>query len=188
MHSRNRFKSRKSHSKKRFTPDEDKIIISLVKPNYENDWARISKSLDKRTARQCRDRWCNYLDPSLNRKEWLPEEDDKLMKLFEQKGPQWKFFSIILNGRSINDVRNRYFKLVRKSLKLSKNNGKKKESHVKIEKKEILDDVVPIETSEKIDEKNVRKNYFDQEIFSNFDNFSFDFNELIHEFEELFEK
>ena len=48
--------------------------------------------------------------------------------------------------------------------------------------------MVPIETSEKIDEKNVRKNYFDQEIFSNFDNFSFDFNELIHEFEELFEK
>lgn len=173
MHSKTRSKKHKTHSKKRFTPDEDRIIKALVNPNIETNWSFIAKSLEKRTARQCRDRWFNYLDPSLNRDEWLPEEDEILVKLFEQKGPQWKFFTIILNGRSINDVRNRYFKLLRKSQKFSKSSDVK---DISIQKKEIQ--------KPSLFQGDITKtNIFDNEIFSNFDSLSFDLDELLQEFD-----
>lgn len=104
-----------AYSKRRFTPTEDSIIISLAKPNCSNDWSIIAKSVEKRSARQCRDRWNNYLNPNLNKDEWIPEEDELLMKIFNEKGPQWKSFSLLFKGRSINNVRNRCFKLLRKS-------------------------------------------------------------------------
>ena len=103
------------YSKRRFTPSEDKIIISLAKPNCTNDWSIIAKSVEKRSARQCRDRWNNYLNPNLNKDEWVPEEDELLIKIFNEKGPQWKSFSLMFKGRSINNVRNRCFKLLRKN-------------------------------------------------------------------------
>ena len=169
--------STKVISKKRFTPTEDEIIKSLARTDCENDWSFIAKSLERRTARQCRDRWNNYLNPYLNNKEWLQDEDELLLKLYKQKGPQWKSFSMIFNGRSINNVRNRCFKLVRKSQKKhSKSSVKKKD----ISKKKS--------TESSIDKKKFKKNVFDSELFSNFDSLSINVEAFIDEFEESLQK
>lgn len=165
--------SSRSYSKKRFTPSEDQIIISLVKPNGENDWSKIAKSLEKRTARQCRDRWNNYLNPSLNKDDWNPEEDELLLKLFEEKGPQWKTLSNIFNGRSINNVRNRCFKLVRKKKKNSKSGP-------------LLPPKEHVMKSTTND--NIKMNLFDQELLSNFDSFPIDINSFIEELEDSLRK
>lgn len=165
----------KAYSKKRFTPTEDEIIKSLARTDSENDWSFISKSLERRTARQCRDRWNNYLNPSLNNKEWLQDEDELLLKLYKQKGPQWKSFSMIFNGRSINNVRNRCFKLVRKS--------QKKRSKSSVKKKEISE-----EKDTKIEPKKIKMNLFDKELFSNFDSLSIDVDAFVVEFEESLQK
>lgn len=34
-----------------------------------------------RTDVQCRERWCNVLDPSLDKGQWTPEEDARLLEL-----------------------------------------------------------------------------------------------------------
>ncbi|KAK8864848.1 hypothetical protein M9Y10_010375 [Tritrichomonas musculus] len=161
---------------KHFTPTEDQVILSLAKPDGENDWCKISKSLKHRTARQCRDRWNNYLDPNLNRNEWTNEEDELLLKLFNEKGPQWRSFTVVLNGRSINDVRNRCFKLIRKKEKLLRNSNKKKS----IPKS---DEVKLLPSSFSIPNTNLEMNIFDNDILSNFEGFSFDTDELFEAFE-----
>lgn len=172
---------------KRFKPYEDYIINSLASPNGENDWCKISKSLKNRTARQCRDRWNNYLNPALNKTEWKKEDDELLMKLYNEKGPQWKLFCDILNGRSINDVRNRCFKLIRKSKKILKKSSQNKKAHEKKEDKKEDNEVNDNNDAENIPiedfENNLKLNIFDNDIFSNFDSLPFDIDELFQEFE-----
>lgn len=174
---------RTNHSRpilvKRFTPNEDKIIKSLAMPNNENDWRKISSCLEGRTARQCRDRWNNYLNPSLNRDEWKIEEDEILLKLYEKNGPQWTSFCSVLNGRSINDVRNRYFKLMRKNQKLSKSSSDNTISIKKIDKDKMKTSV-ETNTSDSM----FKMNIFDNDLFSNFNEFLFDIDDMCREFDQ----
>lgn len=164
---------------KRFTPDEDQIIMLLAKPDADNDWFKISKSLRNRTARQCRDRWNNYLNPNLNKNEWSPEDDELLLNLYHKKGPQWKSFCSILNGRSINDVRNRCFRLIRKIQKTSKSS-----THTKKDVEKKVEDAADFaNVTVPFDVGNFKMNIFDNEIFSNFDSLGFDIDELIQAFD-----
>jgi hypothetical protein len=42
-----------------------------------------------RTVRQCRERWKYYLEPSINKLEWTPQEDQLLMEKHHDLGPRW---------------------------------------------------------------------------------------------------
>ena len=109
------FQNSDHYSKRRFTPAEDQIIQSLAKIEGSNDWNIIAQSVKTKSARQCRDRWNNYLNPNLNNTEWTKEDDDLLLQKFLKQGPKWKTFSLIFKGRSLNNVRNRCLKLIRRS-------------------------------------------------------------------------
>ena len=101
-------------SKSRFSEEEDKILKEVVQQNGACAWGRIALKLPGRSARQCRDRWVNYLNPTLTDKEWTEEEDKLLLNSFNQFGTHWKEISLLFKGRSLNCIRNRLFKLVRK--------------------------------------------------------------------------
>ena len=74
-----------------FTPDEDQKLRTVVNTFGENDWHVICKFMNGRTARQCRDRWREYLMPSLKLTEWTPEEDmiliEKINRIIIYKKP-----------------------------------------------------------------------------------------------------
>jgi hypothetical protein len=68
-----------------------------------------------RTARQCRDRYKNYLMESLVNAPWSPEEDAILLDRFQLLGPKWVEIGKLLHGRSGNNVKNRWYKHLKKA-------------------------------------------------------------------------
>jgi hypothetical protein len=50
-----------------WTEEEDKKLARLVERIGKKDWCMISSVMDGRTARQCRERFCNHVDESINR-------------------------------------------------------------------------------------------------------------------------
>jgi hypothetical protein len=102
---------RKSHTPRRkFTADEDHQVRSLVERLGPINWEAIASFIPGRSARQCRNRYQNYLHGSLIHNPWTPEEESVLTEKHHQIGPKWAQIGRILNGRSGNDVKNRWYK------------------------------------------------------------------------------
>lgn len=91
-----------------FTKEEDMKIRSLVLANGFN-WQLISSFLPGHTSRQIRDRYSNYLMPTIsNRHSWTLEEDITLAEKFKEFGPKWTRISHFFVGRSPNSIKNRW--------------------------------------------------------------------------------
>ena len=98
----------------KFSPEEDKKLKMLVKKHGKKNWEEISKHMNNRTGRQCRDRYCNYLAKDFTHESWKPEEDMAILKLYETYGNHWVEISKHLEGRSGNSVKNRWHKKLSK--------------------------------------------------------------------------
>jgi hypothetical protein len=97
----------------KFTPYEDALLISVVSQIGANDWNEIAAVVSSRTARQCRDRWMNYLSPELRTGNWTHEEDELLAKLVHDVGAKWKQLAGFFTRRSPNCLRNRWGQVTR---------------------------------------------------------------------------
>lgn len=91
-----------------FTKEEDEKIKLLVDNIGTRQWPLISTFLNGRTAKQCRDRYANYLMPGFFQGEWTKEEDELLAKLFHQHGPKWSIIHKHLPNRSSNSIKNHW--------------------------------------------------------------------------------
>lgn len=95
-------------SKKPFTKEEDQLINSFVKLIGTRKWAFIAKHVSGRTAKQCRDRYMNYLKPGLSKNEWTKKEDKSLLELHQKYGPKWSVISKYFNNRNQVSLKNRF--------------------------------------------------------------------------------
>lgn len=93
--------------KRAFTPVEDQQIIFFVNLLGTKKWPLISKYINGRTAKQCRDRYMNYLKPGLSNKEWTKNEDDLLLDLYRKFGSKWSIISNFFNNRNQISLKNR---------------------------------------------------------------------------------
>jgi hypothetical protein len=50
---------------------EDEILKAAVMKYGKNQWARISSLLVRKSAKQCKARWYEWLDPSIKKVSWL---------------------------------------------------------------------------------------------------------------------
>lgn len=63
-------------------------------------WSEVSKELSGlRTAKQCRERYSNHLDPTLKKTAWSADEDVQLMKAQASLGNSWTKISQQMPGR-----------------------------------------------------------------------------------------
>ncbi|KAG0620103.1 hypothetical protein M758_4G189400 [Ceratodon purpureus] len=90
---------------------EDEILKAAVMKYGKNQWARISSLLVRKSAKQCKARWYEWLDPSIKKTEWTREEDEKLLHLAKLMPTQWRTISPIV-GRTPAQCLERYEKLL----------------------------------------------------------------------------
>lgn len=96
--------------RRKFTPEEDKKIKLLVEKLGTDSWDMIAEYMPDRSARQCRDRYRNYLLDYLCQDPWTCEEDQIIMSKFSKIGAHWVQIAKLLGRRSGNDVKNRWYK------------------------------------------------------------------------------
>ena len=77
----------------------------------KNQWARISSLLVRKSAKQCKARWYEWLDPSIKKTEWTREEDERLLHLAKLMPTQWRTIAPIV-GRTPAQCLERYEKLL----------------------------------------------------------------------------
>jgi hypothetical protein len=99
-----------------FTKEEDDLIKHLYEDIGIKDWNKISQYLPNRSAKNCQDRYINYLRPNLKAGNWTKEEDDHFLKLVEKYGKKWTIISEHLPGRSPVSLKSRFAKCVKNKI------------------------------------------------------------------------
>jgi hypothetical protein len=97
--------------KSKFEPFEDSLLLEVVSRLGASNWSQIAAHIPGRNARQCRERWTNYVNPNLVKNEWTEAEDEILLQTYQEVGPKWFVIAGFLPGRGKNNVKNRYFML-----------------------------------------------------------------------------
>ncbi|RMZ87857.1 hypothetical protein DV736_g4911, partial [Chaetothyriales sp. CBS 134916] len=94
-----------------WTNIEDEILKASVSKYGLNQWARVSSLLARKTAKQCKARWTEWLDPGIRKVEWSKEEDEKLLHLAKLMPTQWRTIAPIV-GRTATQCLERYQRLL----------------------------------------------------------------------------
>ncbi|CAD8184531.1 unnamed protein product [Paramecium octaurelia] len=102
-----------------WSESEDQLLLEIIlqyqRMRKGNKWSKIARELNEqslnkciRTPKQCRERWGNKLDPSINRDEWTDVEDLHLLQLLLQNGKRWADLSIQLSPFTNNKKRTEF--------------------------------------------------------------------------------
>ena len=101
--------SRPKKIRKLFSPEEDALLSRIMFEQPFTTWMAVAAQMSGRSARQCRDRWANYLSPENKNGPWTLEEDKLLMEKVREFGSQWTTIARFFDGRSENNVKNRWY-------------------------------------------------------------------------------
>ncbi|KAJ1521666.1 hypothetical protein ONE63_003312 [Megalurothrips usitatus] len=113
---------------------EDEILKAAVMKYGKNQWSRIASLLHRKSAKQCKARWFEWLDPSIKKTEWSREEDEKLLHLAKLMPTQWRTIAPII-GRTAAQCLERYEYLLDQAQK--KEDGDESEDPRKLKPGEI---------------------------------------------------
>lgn len=94
-----------------WTNVEDEILKVAVMKYGKNQWARISSLLVRKSPKQCKARWNEWLDPSIKKTEWSKEEEEKLLHLAKLMPTQWRTIAPLI-GRTAAQCLEHYEKLL----------------------------------------------------------------------------
>lgn len=131
--------SKKFHKPKaKWSPEEDKLLISAVEANGPTKWDQIAKNIEGRTGKQCRERWLANLDPKINSSPFTRDEDELIIHLHGKYGNQWKKISGFIIGRTDIAIKNRWRSLRRKMLCIENYNSSKNSDSTSLDIDELL--------------------------------------------------
>lgn len=122
-----------------FCKEEDTRLVYLVNHYGKKDWKKIAEFMPFRSLRQCKERYEGYLAPNIVHDKFSPEEDMLIIEKYNEIGPKWTKISKFLDGRSGNQIKNRY--------------------NIYLKDKVFKNDQEPIEINEKV-LKNKDENFF----------------------------
>eukprot|EP00531_Pseudo-nitzschia_arenysensis_P006126 CAMPEP_0116139366 /NCGR_PEP_ID=MMETSP0329-20121206/13277_1 /TAXON_ID=697910 /ORGANISM="Pseudo-nitzschia arenysensis, Strain B593" /LENGTH=847 /DNA_ID=CAMNT_0003634411 /DNA_START=25 /DNA_END=2568 /DNA_ORIENTATION=+ len=90
---------------------EDEILKAAIQKYGKQQWARVASLLNRKTAKQCKARWHEWLDPSVRKVDWSREEEEKLLHLAKLMPAQWKTIGPLV-GRTATQCQDHYEKLL----------------------------------------------------------------------------
>lgn len=94
-----------------WTNAEDEVLKAGIMKYGKNCWPRVASLLNKKTAKQCKARWYEWLDPSIKKTDWSREEEEKLLTLAKLMPNQWRTIAPII-GRTAGQCIEHYQKLL----------------------------------------------------------------------------
>ena len=108
----------------KWTKEQDDYLKELIpNPLVEINWFVIHQAFSKRysvkSQKQIKLRWENNLSPTLSTESWDACELRKLLDLYRTHGNKWKVIAGHFKGRTDNSVKNRFFGLIRKGLRIA---------------------------------------------------------------------
>ena len=99
----------------KFSKEEDDLLLSLFKENPRK-WDFIASKMN-RTSRQVKERYENYLDPTLNINEWSLEEETLLDQKVKELGTRWVKIARFFENRSPVNVKNHWATMLNRRYK-----------------------------------------------------------------------
>jgi pre-mRNA-splicing factor CDC5/CEF1 len=90
---------------------EDEILKAAVMKYGKNGWSRVASLLNRKSARQCKARWYEWLDPSIKKTDWNKDEEEKLLHLAKLMPNQWRTIAPIV-GRTAAQCMEHYERLL----------------------------------------------------------------------------
>lgn len=94
-------------SKKKWSTEEDKLLLKLAEQTKGKKWKWISSKIPGKRDSQCRSRW-ERIKPGMKQGRWTPEEDQLLQNLYKEHGDKWSDIAKFLVNRTGKQVRDRF--------------------------------------------------------------------------------
>ncbi|KAJ7041814.1 hypothetical protein C8F04DRAFT_1031195 [Mycena alexandri] len=93
--------------------DEDQRLLNAI-DCYGTRWSLVASMVQTRNSDQCAKRWCDTLNPAIDRTAWSAETDDMLIKAVNEHGKVWtKIVGLYFPGRTGLAAKNRYNSITR---------------------------------------------------------------------------
>jgi hypothetical protein len=101
----------KLNPRTKFSEFEDWKLRNLVLSMPLINWKVIGSLMGNRTPRQCRERYKNYLAPSVRIDPWTAEEEALLVTKYREMGPKWSQMAPLFNRRTPVSLKNHHAKI-----------------------------------------------------------------------------
>jgi hypothetical protein len=106
----------KIKNKKKWSKDEDKMLINLAEQYKEKHWKDISSNFNNKNSLQCFSRY-KRIRPGIIKGSWSKEEDSKILELVSMHGKCWSRISKILKTRNGKQIRDRFINVLDPGIK-----------------------------------------------------------------------
>ena len=113
------FSIRKVKNQKKWTREEDELLISLAEKYNEKHWKEISKMFVNKNSLQCFSRY-KRIRPGIIKGSWKKEEDQEILRLVNKYGKAWSKISKMLNTRNGKQIRDRFINVLDPEIKKGK--------------------------------------------------------------------
>ena len=105
------FNGKKRRLIKKWTKDEDSMLLDIVKNSSNPNWKQLSQKIKGRSSIQCASRY-KRIRPEIKRGSWSKEEDQLLLNMIQQYGHDWKTISKKICHRNSKQIRDRFLNVL----------------------------------------------------------------------------